>query len=193
MPRADFEALEARCQARRDRGDDSANESTVANDDDNEDGGLAIQVGQDDLADFDLEGEMNEEVDTIEASICRATTSIFMRVLLFTQGAAESLYDAQMITTFETRELDDYTIKETCKAIKKPVGGTLGHQISEISVTRFKLFTFWARHMWRTCRSIDDWTDISWDDVSILKNQKTLEDNLQVRKAPEPPVMTLDL
>ena len=47
--------------------------------------------------------------------------------------------------------------------------------------------------MWRTCRTIDDWTDTSWDDVSILKNQKTLEDSLQDRKAPEPPVMTLDL
>ena len=98
-----------------------------------------------------------------------------------------------MITTFDTLcELDDDTIKETCKAIRKPAGGTLGYQISEISVTRFKLFAFWARHMWRTCRTIDDWTDTSWDDVSILKNQKTLEDNLQDRKAPEPPVMTLD-
>jgi hypothetical protein len=118
---------------------------------------------------------------------------MFMRVLLFTQGAAESLYDDQMITTFETfQELDDDTIKETCKAIKKPGGVALGYQISKISVTRFKLFAFWARHMWRTCRSIDDWTDISWDDVSILKNQKTLKDNLQDRKALEPPVMTLN-
>ncbi len=47
--------------------------------------------------------------------------------------------------------------------------------------------------MWPTCRSIDDWTDITWDEVSILKNQKTLEDNLQDRKSPETPVMTLDL
>ena len=46
--------------------------------------------------------------------------------------------------------------------------------------------------MWRTCQTIDDWADTSWNDVSILKNQKTLEDNLQDRKAPEPPVMTLD-
>ena len=59
-------------------------------------------------------------------------------------------------------------------------------------MTCFKLFAFWVRHMWRTCQSIDDWTDISWDDVIILKNQKTLEDNLQDRKAREPPVMTLD-
>jgi len=131
--------------------------------------------------------------DMIEVAIRRSTTSMFQRVLLFCQGAAESLYDDQIITTFEIlQELDDDIIKETCKAIRKPAGGTLGYQISEISVTRFKLFAFWARHRWRTCRSIDDWTDISWDDVSILKNQKTLEDNLQDRKAPKPPVMTLD-
>jgi len=46
--------------------------------------------------------------------------------------------------------------------------------------------------MWRTCQPIDDWTDITWGEVSILKNQKTLEDNLQDRKSPETPVMTLD-
>ena len=81
MSHADYEALVAWRQDRRDRGDDS-DESTVANDDDDEDGGSAVQVGQDNL---DLEEEMNEEVieDTIEASICRSTTSMFMRVLMF--------------------------------------------------------------------------------------------------------------
>ena len=48
MPCADFEALEARRQARRDRGD-IFDESTVANDDDDEDGDFAVQVGQDNL------------------------------------------------------------------------------------------------------------------------------------------------
>jgi len=85
MPRADYEALEARRQARRDRGDDS-DDSTVPNDDDDdddddEDGGSAVQFGQDNL---DLKEEMNEEAieDTIEASIRRSTTSMFMRVLM---------------------------------------------------------------------------------------------------------------
>jgi hypothetical protein len=55
MPRADYEALEARRQAWRDRGDDSG-ELTVANGDDDEDGGFAVQVGQDNL---DPEEEMN--------------------------------------------------------------------------------------------------------------------------------------
>ena len=70
----------------------------------------------------------------------------------------------------------------------------MGYQISElsVSVTRFKLFAFWARHMWRTCRPSDDWTDISWDEVSILKNQKTLKDNLQDWKTPEFSAMPLN-
>ncbi len=81
MPRVDYEALEARRQALRDRGDDS-DELTVANDDDDEDGGFAVQVGQDNL---DLEEELNEEAikDTIEASIRHSTTSMFMRALVF--------------------------------------------------------------------------------------------------------------
>ena len=108
MPRAEYEALEARRQARRDRGDDS-DDSTVANDDDDQD-------------DPDHE-------DPIEATIRRATTTMFQRILMFNQGAAESLYDDQMIMTFETlRELDDDTIKETCKAIKKPGGVARGYR-----------------------------------------------------------------
>ena len=89
MPRADFMALEAWRQARCDRGDNS-DDSTVANDNDDEDGGLAVQVGQDYPH---LEEEMNEEVieDTLEASIRHATTSMFMRILLFTRRCGISL------------------------------------------------------------------------------------------------------
>ena len=73
MPRADYEALEARYQAWRDHGDDS-DDTTVMNDDDDDD----------DQGNPDLEEEMNEEAieDTIEASIRRSTTSMFMRVLM---------------------------------------------------------------------------------------------------------------
>jgi len=89
MPRTDFLALEARRQAQRDRGD-NFDDSTVANEDVDEVGSFAVQVGEDNP---DLEAVMNEEVieDTLEASIRRSTTSMFMHVLLFTQGAAESL------------------------------------------------------------------------------------------------------
>ncbi len=174
-----------------------SDDSTVANDDDDEenrhDDGHIVQVGQGNNDPKD-EGANEEAIeDPIKAAIRRSTTCMFRRVLMFQDGAANSLYDDQMITTFDTlQELDDGTIKETCRAIKKPGGSAIGYQISELSVTRFKLFAFWARHMWRTCRSIDDWTDITWDEVSILKNQKTLEDNLQDQKSPETPVMTLD-
>jgi hypothetical protein len=196
IPREVYDANEARRRARRARGVDF-DDSTVANDDNDEenrdDDGHIVQVGQ---GNNDPEDEgANEEAieDPIEAAIRRSMTYMFRRVLMFSDGASNSLYVNQMITTFDTlRELDDDTIKETCRAIKKPGGAAMGYQISELSVTRFKLFAFWARHMWRTCRSIDDWTDITWDEVSILKNQKTLEDNLKDRKSPETPVMTLD-
>jgi len=116
-PAREYEALEARRQAWRDRGDDS-DDSTVANDDDDndDDEGLAAQVGQGDLADLDLDKEIDAGAieDTIDAAIRRSTTSMFQRVLMFNQGAAESLYNDQMITTIEIlRQLDDDTIKET--------------------------------------------------------------------------------
>ena len=91
MPCTDYEALEARRQARRDRGDDS-NDSTVVNDDDDDN----------DQDNPDLEEENEAAIDdSIEASIRRAMTTMFQRVLMFNQGAAESLYDDQMITTIE--------------------------------------------------------------------------------------------
>jgi hypothetical protein len=116
------------------------------------------------------------------------------RVLLFSQGAAEALYDNQMITALDTlQDLTDNIIKERCCAIRKPGGDVPGHQISKLSVTCLKLFAFWARHMWRTSRGVDDWTNMTWDDIKTLTNQKTLEDNLLDTKQPKTPAMTLDL
>ena len=60
---------------------------------------------------------------------------------MFCDGAANSLYEDQMLTIFDNlRELDDDIIKKTCRAIKKPGGAALGYQISELAVTRFKVF-----------------------------------------------------
>ncbi len=71
-------------------------------------------------------------------------------------------------------------------------GDRPGHQISELSVTRLKLFAFWARHMWQTSRGVDDWTDTTYEEIKTLTNQKTLEDNLHDSKPPETPAMTLN-
>ncbi len=98
-----------------------------------------------------------------------------------------------MITTLDVLcDLTNDIIKELCHAIRKPGGDGPGHQISELSVTRLKLFVFWARHMWRTSRGVDDWTNTTYDKVKTLTNQKTLEDNLLDSEPPETPAMTLD-
>jgi hypothetical protein len=46
--------------------------------------------------------------------------------------------------------------------------------------------------MWRTSRGVDDWTDMTYDEVKTLTNQKTLKDNLFDSKPPETPAMTLN-
>ncbi len=98
-----------------------------------------------------------------------------------------------MIMTLDVlRDLTEGIIKELCRAIRKPGGDGPGHQISELSVTRLKLFAFWARHMWLTTRGVDDWTDTTYDEVKTLTNQKTLEDNLLDTKLPETSAMTLN-
>jgi DNA-binding TFAR19-related protein (PDSD5 family) len=185
MARADYEALVVKRRARRERGVDSDKKTVVD-----------INEGEENNHSEDKNNDP-EDSETIEEALEKVlrqeAIAMFKRVLLFNEGAAKSLYEDQMITTFDIlRDLDDETIKETCRAIKKPGRSAIGYQISELSVTRFKLFAFWARHMWRTCRSIDDWTNVTWDEVNVLKNQKILEDSLQDRKTPETPAMTLD-
>jgi hypothetical protein len=132
MPHAQFEAQEQVRQARHERGVES-DKSTVQ-DKDKED-------GKD-------EDDPQEEAAPIEARIRVTTVDMFKRVLLFSQGAAEALYNDQMITTLDIlRYITDNIIKELCHAIRKPGGDRPGHQISKLSVTRLKLFVFWERHM----------------------------------------------
>jgi hypothetical protein len=130
----------------------------------------------------------------VETRICKDKVNMFKRVLLFSQGAVEALYNNQMINTLDVlTDLTNDIIKEFCCAIRKPGGDIHGHQISKLSVTCLKLFAFWARHMWRTSRDVDEWTDMTWDDIKTLTNQKTLKDSLLDTQQPETPTMTLDL
>jgi hypothetical protein len=176
MPCAQFEALEQRQQAQRDWGVDS-DESTVRDEDKDKDG----------------DDDLQEDAVPLEARIRTTTVDMFKRVLLFSQGAAEALYDNQMVMTLDVlRDLTNNIIKELCRAIRKPGGDRPGHQISELSVTHLKLFAFWARHMWQTSRGVDDWTDTTYEEIKTLANQKTLEDNLHDSKPPETLAMTLD-
>ncbi len=83
MPCAQFEALEACCQVRCDKGIDS-DKLTVNNDDD--DNAEEAKDPQGDLA-------------LVKTRIHKGTVNMFKRVLLFSQEAAEALYDNQMIST----------------------------------------------------------------------------------------------
>jgi hypothetical protein len=123
MPHAQVEALECRQQAWRDRGIDS-DESTIQDKDEDED-------------------DPQEEAAPLETRICETTVDMFKQVLLFSQGAAEALYNDQMIMTLDVlRDLTNNIIKELCHAIRKPGGDGPGHQISELSITRLKFFVF---------------------------------------------------
>jgi hypothetical protein len=113
MPRAQFEALKQRQQAQRDRGVNS-DEETV----------------RDETKDKDEDGDdPHEEPAPLEARIRTTTVDMFKQVLLFSQGAAEALYDDQMVTTLDVlQDFIDDIIKELCHAIRKPGGDGPGHQ-----------------------------------------------------------------
>ncbi len=163
MPCTQFEALERHQQVQCDRDIDS-DKFTVQDKD------------KDDGADED---DPQEEAAPLKARIRETTIDMFKQVLLFGQGAAEALYNNQMITTLDVlQDLTNDIIKELCHAIRTPGGDGPGHQIYELSMTHLKVFAFWARHMWRTSRGVDDWTDTTYDKIETLTNQKTLKDDL---------------
>jgi hypothetical protein len=139
MPCTQFEARERVRQARRERGIDS-DEATVQDEDkDDSDNGVDPQ----------------EEAAPLKARIRETTVDMFKRVLLFSQGAAEALYNDQIIMTLDVFcDLTNDIIKELCHAIRKPGGDGPEQQISKLSVTHLKLFAFWARHMWQTSRGV---------------------------------------
>jgi hypothetical protein len=105
MPHAQYEALKALCNARREWGVYS-DKSTVK-DNDNDD----AEEAEDPQVDLAL----------VETKVRKDTINMFKRVLLFSQGAAVALYNNQMITTLDVlQDLTDNIIKEICHAIKKP-------------------------------------------------------------------------
>ncbi len=115
MPCIQYEAYEACCQARHKRGIDS-NKSTA--DDDNND---------DDPEDA---GDPQGEPALLETRICMNTVYMFKRVLLFSQGVVEALYNDQMITTLDVlQDLTEDIIKELCRTIRKPGGDVTRHQL----------------------------------------------------------------
>jgi hypothetical protein len=46
--------------------------------------------------------------------------------------------------------------------------------------------------MWQTSRGVDDWTDMTYDKIKTLTNQKTLKDSLLDTRPPETLAMTLE-
>jgi hypothetical protein len=126
MPRTQFEALEQRQQAWHDQGKYS-DKLTIRDEDKDKDG----------------VDDPQEEAPPLKARIRTITIDMFKQVLLFSQGAAEALYDDQMITTLDVfQDLTDDIIKELCRAIRKPGGDRPGHQISELSVTASSFLHF---------------------------------------------------
>jgi hypothetical protein len=80
----------ARQQARRNQGKDS-DKLTVQDEDEDKDGN----------------DEPQEDAVPLEARIRQTTVDMFKRVLLFCQGAAQALYNNQMVTTLDV--LQDLT------------------------------------------------------------------------------------
>ena len=146
--------------------DDSSEAPSAPEDDDDDNNATSNPPDQQDR-DFAPDG-----LDNLDTIICRDMITMYVRVLGFKEGAATALYDDQQITNIDHLcELDDPTIKELCRQIGKE-----GHPVSMLSQNRLKLLVFWAKHMQRTSRGVDDLSDVDYDkDIKHLQAQKTFE------------------
>jgi hypothetical protein len=169
------EALEAR-QANPDNSSDAP--SAPDNEDDDDESKPPNQDG-----DF-----APDSLDNLDAIIRRDMIAMYVRFLGFKEGAATALYNDQQITdTDRLRELNNPTIKELCRQIGKE-----GNPVLMISQNCLKLLVFWAKHMRRTSRGVDDLSKVDYDkDIKHLQAQKTFEDSLDDSKEPDAPKMTL--
>jgi hypothetical protein len=138
IPCDEYNALQRRRQARWDRGQ-ATDEDTVDSGDDKEEEGEA--------AGGDEDAENPPPKEPIELQAQESAVAMFRRTLLFSQGAATALYMDQAIQSLDVLwDIDDNMIKEMCRAIRKPGEGAVGYSISELSVSRLKLLSFWAKH-----------------------------------------------
>jgi hypothetical protein len=178
IPREEWDAFQRRRQERWDHGLDTED----SNDNEEEEG---KGEGRDD--NVDANGERPAPKVPLELQARNNAVAMFQHMLLFSQGAATALYMDQAVQSLDTlREIDDDMIKEMCRAIRKPGKGMQGYSISKLSVSRLKLLSFWAKHMWRTSRGVDDWTETTWDNISELADQKSLEDDVKGSTSPSP-------
>ena len=132
-------------------------------------------------------GEEEDEASAlgnIDTLIRTGMIAMYICVLGFKQGAATALYNDQQITDLDSlRERDDLRIKELCRQIGKE-----GHPVLMILQNCLKLLVFWAKHMWRTSRGVDDLTKVDYNqDIKHLQAQKAFEDSLDNSKEPMPP------
>ena len=172
MPREQFYALERRRDARWERGDDP----DVETDD------------EDDPEDEDAAVEANAEA---EARL--RTIATLARLIGINEGAATALYDDQNIVGLESlRPLKDSYVKDISQAIIKPARDRQGFPFPVLSQARLKLVAYWARHLQRTSRELDDWQETEWEEIARLEPQKELEDSYKDAKAPPTPELTLD-
>jgi hypothetical protein len=73
-------------------------------------------------------GDPQGEPALVQTRIRKTTVDMFKRVLLFSQGVAEALYDNQMIISLDILQyLTNDIIKELCYAIRKLGGDITGH------------------------------------------------------------------
>ena len=65
----------------------------------------------------------------------------------FSKGVADALVDNQLLNRHEVLcQLDDPTVADLCKAVRKPGGGEDGHPIPEMAIQWLQLLVFYYKH-----------------------------------------------
>ena len=141
MPCEEHDELERRRNARWERGQDPYTETDKEPEDDDREPGP----------------QRKETIETLAY------------LLSISKGAATALYDDQRIVDLaSSRSLKDSYVKDIVQAITKPTAGGRAHAFPVLSQARIELVAFWARHLHRTSRQLDDWLETDWSKIERL-------------------------
>jgi hypothetical protein len=93
----------------------------------------------------------------------------------FSEAAAEAMADNQLLNRHEVLDqMDDASITDICKAVRKPGGREDGHLIPEMAVQWLQLLVFYHKHLKRIQMKFEhDLATVA--NISNLKEQKALE------------------
>ena len=100
-----------------------------------------------------------------------AMRAMFRRLRFSADGSRELVVDQQIDTMEELKVLEDDDCENLCKIIRRPGGGSNGHQVSNAAESNLKLAAYYLRHRARMSRTVT----IAGITLALVRSMRTIK------------------